>query len=60
MLLETVLVFVMNTQSIKMLTIPTPAPLNYCVGYQVHQSIYMTCKRMDERIYDYLWKQSLG
>ena len=52
MLMEMVLVFVMNTKQILFVTIPAPAPLNYCVGWAVHQEYYLSCKRMDEKIYD--------
>ncbi len=58
MILEAVLIFVMNTQQILFRTIPAPVPLNYCVGYQARSEIYLSCKTMDEKVFDLTLKEN--
>ena len=60
MMLETVLVFVMNTKAIKIEQVASPVPLNYCVGYRVHDDLWLTCLTMEDKIYDYRLEGKTG
>ena len=59
MIWSTVLIFIMNTQTIEVHEVPSPFQLNYCVAWSYRSEkspghFYdLSCLTIDRKIYDY-------
>ena len=50
---QIVLIFIVNTNTIKVESVHHDKPINYCVGYDVKKELWLSCMQMDGEMFDY-------